>query len=56
VVVDQRNEDANYQSNPEPNRLPLDEKINISMTIARKGARAEQHDDTDDEQPQHSQE
>ena len=56
MVVDQRNEDADHQSNPEPNRLPLDEKINVSMAIERKGARAEKHDDADNEQPQHSQE
>jgi hypothetical protein len=56
VVVDQRNEDADDQSNPEPNRLSLDKKVNVSMAVARKGTRAEKHDDPDDEQSQHSQE
>ena len=49
VVVDQRNEGADHKPNPEPNRLPLDEKINVSMAIKGKRTRAEKHDDADDE-------
>ncbi len=39
----------------EPNRLASDEKVNIAMTVARKGTRAEKHDDADDEHAEHGQ-
>ena len=53
MIIDQRGKDADHESNPEPNRLPFDEKINVSMAVTRKRARAEKHDDADDEQSQH---
>ena len=42
------------KANPEPNCLAFDEKINISVTIARKRARAKEHDNPDNEKSQHS--
>jgi len=54
VVINQRGKDADPKANPEPNCLPSDEKINISVTIARKRARAKEHDNPDNEKSQHS--
>jgi hypothetical protein len=50
VVVDKRRQSAEKKTNPNPSRLPLYEKIDVSMTGARKRARAEKHHDADDEQ------
>jgi hypothetical protein len=49
MIIDQRSEDADYKSDAKPHRLALDEEINVSVTITCKGARAEKHDNADDE-------
>ena len=54
VIVDQRSERADYKPDADPNRLALDKEINVPMAVTRKCARAEKHDDADDEQSQHS--
>jgi hypothetical protein len=54
VIVNQRSKDADSKANSEPNRLSSDEKIDVSMTVARKCACAEQHDNPDNEKSQHS--
>ena len=56
VIINHRGKDADCKPNPEPNRLPFDEKINVSMTVARKRARAKEHDNPDNEKSQHSEE
>ena len=56
MVIDQRSHRADHKSDAEPNRLSLHEKINVSVTVPRKRAGAEKHDDADDQHSQHSQE
>ena len=55
MVIDERSDRADGQPDSEPNRLASDEEVNIAMTVARKGARAEKHDDADDEHAEHGQ-
>src|SRR6266542_5143027 len=54
VIVNQRSKRADDKAYPEPDRLPSYEKINVSMTVARKRTCAEKHDNANDEQSQHS--
>ena len=42
------------ETDPEPERLAFDEKINVAVTVARECAGAEKHDDADDQHRQHS--
>src|SRR6266566_1921953 len=49
VIVGQRSKRADDKSNPEPKRLPFDEKINVAMAVARKRTRTKKHDDADGE-------
>jgi hypothetical protein len=53
VIIHERRKNARDKSNPNPNRLAFNEKINVSMAVACVGARAEEHHDADDEQSQH---
>src|SRR4029077_3538002 len=52
VIISQRANDADRETNSEPNRLPSDEKIDVSMAVARKRTRAKKHDDPDNEKSQ----
>ena len=49
MIIDQRGEDADHKSDAKPHRLAFDEEINVSMTITCKCARAEKHDNPNDE-------
>ena len=55
MVVDERRNHAGRQSNPEPNGLPLDEKINVAVCVPGKSAGTEKHHNADDEHCEHSQ-
>ena len=55
MVVNQRRRDRYRQSDSKPERLAFDEEINVTMSIARKRAGAEKHDDADDQHRQHCQ-
>jgi hypothetical protein len=50
LIVHERRKNARDKSNPNPNRLAFNEKINVAMAVACVGARAEEHHDADDEQ------
>ena len=54
VIVNERRKDADRKANSEPNRLPPNEKIDVSVTVPRKRTRAEEHDNSDNEKSQHS--
>ena len=41
------------EAHAEPDRLAFDEKINVVVAITRECARAEQHDDADDQHAKH---
>src|SRR4029077_7142274 len=43
LIIHERRKNARGQSNPNPNRLTFNEKINVSMAIACIRARAEEH-------------
>jgi hypothetical protein len=49
MIIGQGGEDADHKSHAKPHRLAFDEKINVSVTITCKCARAEKHDNSDDE-------
>jgi len=49
MIIKQRGDDADHKSNAKPHGLALDEEVNVSMTIACKCARAEKHDNPDNE-------
>ncbi len=53
MIINQRGNDADRKPNSEPNRLPSDEKIDVSVAVARKRARAKKHDNPDNEKSQH---
>jgi len=55
MIVNQRRSDARRQSDPKPDGLPFDEKINVTVRIPGKGAGAEKHHDADDQHSEHSQ-
>ena len=54
VIVNERGKNADRKTNSEPNSLPPDEKINVSMTVARKSACAKEHDNPDNKKSKHS--
>ena len=56
MVVDQGCRSTYDEPETEPNRLSLHKKINVTMTVAGKGTRAEEHDDADDQHAQNGQE
>jgi hypothetical protein len=49
LVIHERRKNARDKSNPDPNCLAFNKKINVSMAIACIGARAEEHHDADNE-------
>jgi len=53
LIIHERRKNACDKSDPNPNRLASNEKINIAMAIACVGARAKKHHDANDEQSQH---
>jgi hypothetical protein len=53
LIIHERCENAPGKSDPNPNRLPFNEKINVAMAVACISARAKEHHDADDEQSQH---
>src|SRR5262249_47864504 len=53
VIVNERSKDADGKANSEPNGLPSDEKIDVSMTVARKSTCAKEHDNPDNKKSQH---
>ena len=53
MIISQRTNDADRKPNSEPNRLPSDEKIDVSVAVAGKRTRAKKHDNPNDEKPQH---
>jgi hypothetical protein len=55
MIVHQRRKNARHESNPDPNRLAPDEKINVAMAVACVCACAEKHHNANDKKSQHSQ-
>jgi hypothetical protein len=55
MVINQRGGDANGKTDAKPGGLAFDEEVNVTMTVARKRACAEKHDNADNEQAKHSQ-
>jgi hypothetical protein len=49
LIIHERRKNAPDKSDPNPNRLPFNEIINISVAVVGVGARAEEHHDADDE-------
>src|SRR5205085_9719105 len=56
MVIDHRRHRADDETDAEPDRLAFHEEIHVAMAVLRERARAEKHDDADDQHPQHSQE
>src|SRR5438477_2140582 len=54
MVVDDGGRRANDESNADPDRLAFHEEIHVAVAVLRERARAEKHDDADDQHPQHS--
>ena len=52
LIVHERRKNARNKSDPNPNRLTFNEKINVSMAVACVGARAKEHHDANDQQSQ----
>jgi hypothetical protein len=50
LIVHERRKSACDKSNPNPNRLAFNEKINVAMAVACVGTRAKEHHDAYDEQ------
>src|SRR5262249_13379636 len=55
MIIYQRGKNARHQSNPNPNCLAFNEKINVAMAIACVCACAEKHHNANDKQSQHCQ-
>jgi hypothetical protein len=49
LIVHERRKNAPDKSDPNPNRLAFNEKINIPMAVACIGARAEEHHNANNE-------
>jgi hypothetical protein len=47
LIIHERRKNACGKSNPDPNRLTFNEKIDVSMAIACVRARAKEHYDAD---------
>src|ERR1044071_4651966 len=56
MVIDDGCYGADNEANSEPSHLSLHKKIDVTMTVARERARAEKHDDTDDQHAKNCQE
>src|SRR5437660_6303078 len=56
MVIEERSDRADREPHPEPDRLALNEKINVAMAVPRERARAEKHHDPDDEHAENSEE
>src|SRR5256885_1731042 len=56
MVIDDRPDRADYEPDAEPDDLPFDEKIHVAVAVLRERARAEKHDDADDQHPQNGEE
>ena len=52
MIIDQRRNAAGDHSDPEPNRVPPEEIINVVMTVPGEGAGTEKNDDADGQQPE----
>src|SRR2546430_5801980 len=56
MIIDNSGDGADHESHAQPDRLAFHEKIHVAMAVLRERARAEKHDDADDQHPQDSQE
>src|ERR1700730_8671503 len=55
MIIDERGGCTNDKANSQPKGLAFDEKINITVTVARKGTRAKKHYDPAHEKTEHGQ-
>ena len=56
MVIDDRGHRADSEPHAQPDCLAFHEKIHVAVAVLRERARAEQHDDADDQHPQDSEE